>query len=482
MQKIFSLLLLVILVNLSSCKDSWPEKPNFLFMIADDWGWPHSPMYGDPVVKTPTFDRLASEGILFEHAYVSSPSCTPSRNAILTGQYHWRLKEGANLWSTLDVNIPVYPLLLEKAGYFTGHWRKCWGPGDLSAGGYTDTYPGGPAFDGFADFLNQRPAGQPFCFWLGASDPHRGYQLNSGLESGIDASRIQVPGFYPDDDRIRADIADYYFEVQRFDSDCGEAIRLLEESGELDHTVILMTGDNGFPFPRAKSNLYDMGIHQPLAVRWGEVVKPGRQVSDFISFTDFAPTFLELAGVDVPEVMTGHSFTNILLSGGSGQIDNARLQVIAGKERHVPAQQAPDMSGYPCRTIKTHQWQYIYNFRPDLWPAGVPEGATHPSGRFADCDGGPTKEVIMALTNDSLGRKYYDWCFGFRPQEELYDLIRDPFQLTNLASNPEFAQIKDQLKASLFEALEKTGDPRVTGKGSDFSAYPYRTNYALNTR
>ncbi|MBT7093818.1 MAG: sulfatase-like hydrolase/transferase, partial [Bacteroidetes bacterium] len=243
-----NILLVIVTVFLISC-DAEPPRPNILFCIADDWGWPHAGSYGDAVVKTPTFDRLATEGVLFEHAYVSSPSCTPSRNAILTGQYHWRLGQGANLHSTLDVNIPVYPLLLEEAGYFIGHWRKCWGPGKLKPGGYTDTYPGGPAFDGFKDFIDQRPDEQPFCFWLGSSDPHRGYKLNSGRESGMDISAIQVPAFYPDEEVIRSDIADYYFEVQRFDSDCGEAISLLEEIGELENTLILMTGDHGMPFP-----------------------------------------------------------------------------------------------------------------------------------------------------------------------------------------------------------------------------------------
>jgi N-sulfoglucosamine sulfohydrolase len=161
-------LLVLSLLVLLSCSEPLPKRPNILFMIADDWGWPHSPMYGDRVIKTPTFDRLAKEGILFENAYVSSPSCTPSRSAVLTGQYHWRLGEAANLWSTLDAGIPTYPLLLEQAGYFVGHWRKCWGPGDLTAGGYTDTDPGGPVYHGFKDFLDHRPDDQPFCFWLGA--------------------------------------------------------------------------------------------------------------------------------------------------------------------------------------------------------------------------------------------------------------------------------------------------------------------------
>ena len=115
------------------CDESDP--PNILFCIADDWGWPHAGVHGDPVVATPAFDRVAREGVLFEHAFVSSPSCTPSRNAILTGQYHWRLGAGANLWSWLDVEHPVYPLLLKQAGYHVGHWRQGLGPGPARAGG-----------------------------------------------------------------------------------------------------------------------------------------------------------------------------------------------------------------------------------------------------------------------------------------------------------------------------------------------------------
>jgi arylsulfatase A-like enzyme len=244
------------------------KKPNILFCIADDWGWPHAGAYNDSVVKTPTFDRLAMEGVLFDHAYVSSPSCTPSRSAILTGQYHWRLGESANLWSTMDIDIPVYPLLLEEAGYHVGHWRKCWGPGDLKAGGYTNKNPGGKEYsEGFKQFLEARQDGVPFSFWLGASDPHRGYDLGIGKTSGIDIDKIIVPGFYPNEEEIRSDIADYYFEVQRFDSDVSNAIELLKEIGELENTIIVMTGDHGMPFPRCKSNLYDMGVRVPLAIR-----------------------------------------------------------------------------------------------------------------------------------------------------------------------------------------------------------------------
>lgn len=464
-----------------SNKRSSTRRPNILFCLADDWGWPHAGAYGDPVIKTPTFDRLATEGVLFDYAYVTSPSCTPSRNSVLTGQYHWQLKEGANLHSTLDVHVPVFPLLLQEAGYHVGWWRKCWGPGDLKAGGYTNSHPCGTEYPkGFEQFLADRPDHQPFCFWLGASDPHRGYKKGSGRDSGIPVDKIPVPAFYPNVEEIRSDIADYYFEVQRFDTDCGNAIKLLEQIGELDNTLIVMTGDNGIPFPRCKSNIYDMGVREPMAIRWGSDVPGGRRVTDFMSFVDLAPTFLEAANVPVPEQMTGRSLLPTLLSKKQGRVDSKRDHVIFGKERHTPAQASPSMAGYPCRGIRTDRYLYIRNFEPDRWPAGVPSKATHPMGTFSDCDDGPTKQYLLDHRDDPKVRPYYDLAFAKRPAEELYDIQQDPDQLTNLAENQHFAKIKNKLSALLTAELKATFDPRVIGGGEQFDQYPYRSRYKLN--
>ena len=154
--------------------------------MADDWGWPHAGVYGDQVIKTPTFDRLAKEGILFERAFVS---CTPCRNSILTGQQFYRLESGANLWSTLDASYPNFMFLLRKAGYEIGHWRKAWGPGSFKQGGYTED-PCGLAST-FNEFMQQRDLGKPFCFWFGTSDPHRSYVKDSGAKSGIPVDKVQ---------------------------------------------------------------------------------------------------------------------------------------------------------------------------------------------------------------------------------------------------------------------------------------------------
>jgi arylsulfatase A-like enzyme len=481
--KRISILLCILMVACSSDKAKDFEQPNIMFCIADDWGWPHAGVYGDSVVQTPTFDRLAEEGVIFEHAFVSSPSCTPSRSAILTGRYHWELGESANLWSTLSVDLPVYPLILEEAGYHVGHWRKCWGPGDLKAGGYVDQNPGGKEYkEGFTQFLEARPEGVPFCFWLGASDPHRKYETGSGKASGIDLDQIAVPGFYPDEEEIRSDIADYYFEVNRFDSDIGKAIELLEETGELDNTIIVVTGDHGMPFPRCKGNLYDMGARVPLVIRWGNQVSEHKKAKDFVSLTDLAPTFLEAAGIDIPAQMSGQSLVPILLSGQEGWIEPGRDRVVFGRERHTPAQLAPSLDGYPSRGIRTAQHLYIRNFEPDRWPGGVPEGSTHPMNNFADCDNGPTKSFIIQHADDPDYRTYYDWCFGKRPTEELYDVIKDPFQLYNLAETGEYLDIKRSMAEKLEVRLRETNDPRIVGGGEKFDQYPYRARYDLKTQ
>ncbi len=323
------------------------QYPNIVFCLADDWGWPHAGSYGDNVVKTPNFDRIANEGVLFNHAYVSSPSCTPSRNSFITGKYHWELESGANLWSTLPVKHESFIHLLADHGYVTGRTKaKTWGPGNLDNWiNYHGSHPANKAYQRFEDFLeNTNAKEKPFFFWLGTSDPHRGYQKNSGKQSGMDISKVQLFKHFPQSDIIRNDVADYYYEVQRWDSLVGSVIAQLEKNGLLENTIIIMTGDHGMPFPRGKGNLYDSGVRVPFSVRWGKKVNAGRKVDDFISFADIAPTLLEATGIEVPSDMTGKSFVNILKSKKSGMIDTMnRSDIVFGRERHVPAQEKPNM-------------------------------------------------------------------------------------------------------------------------------------------
>ena len=447
------------------------EKPNILFCIADDWGWPHAGSYGDQVVQTPTFDRLADEGVLFENAFVSSPSCTPSRGAILTGQWHWRLKNNANLHSTLPKEFPVYPELLQERGYHIGAKGKAWGPGNLSEGGRTSR-PAGPHVKSLATFLDEKPAEAPFCFWLGTSDPHRPYKKGSGRMAGIDIDKVHVPAFYPNDEEIRSDIADYYFEVQRFDTLVGKALAEVEKRGLLENTIVVMTGDHGMPFPRCKSNLYDWGTRVPLAVRWGKQVPAGRRVTDFVSLTDLAPTFLTAAGVDVPDQMTGRDLLPVLTSDKGGRVDAAHDAIVFGKERHTPCQDYPSIEGTPCRAIRTDDFLYIINFKPDLWPAGTP-GKDLRGTPYGDCDNSPTKSYLLERKDDPAYAKYYELAFAKRPGEELYVLASDPDQIENVADDPQYAAQKEKLRERLMKVLRETEDPRAVGGGDEFPKYRY---------
>lgn len=468
-QTFLTLVLTALCLHAPSVRaDEANARPNIVFAIADDWGWPHAGAYGDRVVKTPTFDRVAREGVLFTNGYISSPSCTPSRGAIITGQHFFRLEAGANLWCVWPENrFAEFPKLLTQAGYHVGSWRKAWGPGRGN--------PGGTAYRSVDAFFEARPKGKPFCFWFGASDPHRPFKAGTGKESGMDLSQVHLFPHYPDVPEIRSDVADYYWEVQRFDRELGELLDRLQKQGELDNTLIVITGDHGMPFPRCKGNVYDSGARVPLAIRWGAKVKGGRTVTDFVSTTDLAPTFLDAAGEKVPAEMTGRSLVPLLQSGKAGRVEADRDHVIVGRERHVPGQEAPDGGGYPVRAIRTDDYLYIRNFEPDRWPAGTPnwQKAHIKNAWLADCDNGPTKTYIWEHREDPLVAPRFALCFGKRPGEELYDLKKDPGQMHNVAENPDYLEAKADLARRLANKLKEFRDPRIVGDGEKFDKYPY---------
>lgn len=465
-------------------------RPNILFCLADDWMWPHASIAGDAVVKTPAFDRVAREGVMFTNAFVAAPSCTPSRAAMLTGQWPWRLGEGVNLHGTLPAQFPVYPDLLEAAGYHVGLTRKGWGPGNFTVGGRTRN-PAGPQYKDFEAFMAVRPKDAPFCFWFGSTEPHRQYVWESGVASGMDIKDVKVPPYLPDTETVRKDICDYYAEVQTFNRDVSGLLESLERQGLLDDTIVVMSGDNGWPFPRSKATLYESGTHVPLAIRWPRRIKPGRVVEDFVSLSDLAPTFLEAAGLTPPGEMTGRSLMPILASGQAGRVDPARDHVLTGMERHTPSRRIAGQevgAGYPMRALRTHEFHYIRNFKPERWAAGDPNGFETPGVQpftyeqlaketrltFADVDSGPTKAWMLTHRDDEAVRPLYARTFGKRPERELYDLKKDPFQLNNVAEDPAYAQVLKKLDAQLMAALKASNDPRASGGGAEFDAYPIR--------
>jgi arylsulfatase A-like enzyme len=442
------------------------RRPNILVAIADDWSFGHAGAYGDRAVRTPNFDRVAREGALFTHAFTASPSCTPSRAALLTGQAIHRLDESGNLWSTLRRAHAVYPDLLEAAGYAVGHSGKGWGPGRVEPGG-RDRNPAGPRFESFDAFLRQRPEGRPFCFWFGSSDPHRPYAAGTGATLPAGAAAVTVPPFLPDTPEVRADLLDYSFEVERFDRDLGALLAALERIGELEHTIVVVTSDNGMPFPRAKANVYDAGARMPLAIRWPAAVAGGTRVDAFVSLTDLAPTLLEAAGQPVPAAVTGRSLL-ALLRGGPAPPDRDRAFI--ERERHANVRRGD--ASYPVRAVRTREYLYVRNFRPERAPAGDAE-LVFAVGPFGDIDGGPTKSLLLDRRADSAIAPFFALATAARPADELYHLPSDPHQLTNVAGRPEHEAARLRLRGALDAWMRETGDPRAGADDDRWDRFPY---------
>lgn len=452
----FSLLLLAVHIVYAQKKD----RPNILFVIADDWGYPHAGAYGDPIVKTPDFDRIANNGVLFTNAYCAAPSCTPSRAAMLTGLYPHRLQQGVNLWGFLPSGFPTYPQLLKEAGYAVGSERKGWGPGNYQAGGYQHN-PAGPQVH-YREFFKDLPADQPFCFWYGSSDPHRPYVEGAGASAGLAANSVKVPPFLPDVPVIRNDILDYYYEVQRFDNDLGKVLALLDSLGRLENTLIVVTSDNGIPFPRAKANVYDGGARLPLAVCWAGRIRGGRVFDGFVSLVDIAATFLDVAGIAPPAIMDGKSLLPVLTGGAASH----RSEVFIERERHARARAGN--TGYPVRAVRTKEFLYVRNLKPDRWPAGD-SGAEFSEGVYGDIDRGPSKAFLVKQQPEPFATL----ALHKRPAEELYDLRSDPHQLKNVAANKKYAAALAALRAKVDSWMLETKDPRRNGGGAEIEQYPY---------
>jgi arylsulfatase A-like enzyme len=526
-----SLLLLVALSLLSTASNGaqrQPEKTNILFCFADDWGRYASAFAAlekqaspNQVVKTPNIDRVAREGVLFSNAFVNAPSCTPCRSALLTGRYFFNTGRGAILHGAQwDGSVPSFPHLLRDAGYHVGETYKVWSPGTpvdapFGAGKHAYEKAGnlpndfsenvtrmmseGQTLDAarekifgqvranFDAFLADRKSGQPWLYWFGATTTHRRWIKGSGKKLwGIepDALKGKLPGFLPDVPEVREDFADYLGEVHAWDAYVGLLLKKLEESGELERTLVVISGDHGAPgFTNGKCNLYDFGTGVTLAAR-GPGVKRGRTVNDLVSLIDLAPTFLELAGVAAPPGVNGRSLLNLLRSGKSGQVDAARTWVITGRERHVAFARDGNLP-YPHRALRTPDFLYIRNFAPDRWPFGSPKNVTAtetPTAQaleqdtyvaFPDMDASPTKAWLVLNRNDARWKRYYDIAFAKRPGEELYDLRKDPQQMKNVAADPAYAARRAELSAQLMKILTDAGDPRVTGDGQTFERSPF---------
>ncbi|HUG89800.1 MAG TPA: sulfatase [Planctomycetaceae bacterium] len=503
------------------------QRPNVLFAFADDWGrlaGAYAALDGDgginDVVRTPNFDRLARDGVLFRNAFVNAPSCTPCRSALLSGQYFWRTGRGAILQGAVwDDSIPSWPLVLREAGYHIGKSYKVWSPGTPADAPYgrqqhaferagrrfnqfsqtaTRLVADGKSLDdakrelldevrgNFTTFLADREAGRPFCYWFGPTNVHRKWVKGSGQALwGIDPDSLRgkLPAFLPDVPEVREDLADYIGEIAAFDAALGALIEELQRAGEYENTLLVVSGDHGPPgFPHGKCNLYDFGTGVCLAVA-GPGVRGGRVVDDFVNLTDLAPTFLEAAGVSVPDVMTGRSLWPALKSEQQGLVDPERTWVVTGRERHVEMARAGFLP-YPQRAIRTAEYLLVVNFKPDRYPLGDPyglDGNDPPSPEeltettfvtLPDEDAGPTKAWLVSQRNNPQWKRHYELAYGKRPREELFDLAADPHQVNNVAADPAYARVRDGLRGRLMAELQRTGDPRLVDDGKFFETPP----------
>ena len=470
-------------------------RPNILFVISDDQSWPHASAYGHAVFQTPAFDRVAQQGVLFNNAFVAAPQCSPSRAALLTGLHIWQLEEAGTHSSYFPSKFEVFTQKLAQSGYAVGYTGKAWGPGNFRDAGWSEN-PVGKAWNerllgevpytgihkldyvgNFRDFLDARGDSEPFFFWFGAHEPHRDYEYGTGKRPSPDID-IPLPAFLPRTDSIVQDMLDYALEIAWFDQQLDSMLQILEQRGELDNTIVVVTSDNGMAFPHAKASLQEYGIHVPLAI-CGPGIPGQRSVDDMVSLIDLAPTFLEAAGAENLKKAEGRSLMPLLRSNRSGVIDSTRDYILAGRERHTHAR--PDNLGYPARAIRNHDYLYIRNFAPDRWPMGDPPPATFenvgddPEMKpivvgFEDIDDSPTKRIMIRRRGE--WPDLFQTVFEKRPTEQLYDIRRDPDCLRDLSQDPAYAKVLTDLRGTLDAALTSQGDPRMLGSGSIFDAYP----------
>lgn len=460
-------------------------RPNILFVLADDWSFPHAGIYGCTWVNTPNFDRVAREGVLFTHAYTPVAKCSASRASILTGRNPWVNEAGFTHWNFFPAAFAAFPEVLAQHGYATGFTGKGWAPGEaLTADGRKRALTGrayqqikrSPATTGinatdyaanFAAFLDDVPVDQPWFFWFGSNQPHRDYEYQSGVRIGHKslADLPAVPAYWPDNEAVRHDLLDYALEVEDFDHTLGQALAELARRGELEHTLIVVTSDNGMPFPRAKGQCYEIANHMPLAIRWpAAVARPGIRRDDFVSFVDYAPTLLDAAGIDYASsgmsAPSGRSLRPLLAASAAGALDPTRDHVLIGRERHDPGR--PLNAGYPVRGIVEGNLLYLHNFAPDRWPAGNPETG------YLDVDRSPTKDALLAARRAKGSDAQWALSFGRRGADELYDLTRDPDNLVNLAASPVHAADVLRLRTRLLTELEAQGDKRLVSGNPDY--------------
>ena len=500
--KVLPLLLLTALSALAA------EKPNILLLFSDDLGR-YASAYADPdqpspndIIKTPVFDQVASAGARFDNAFVSVPSCTPSRGALYTGRHFFRNASASQLHNRWKKGTPNpfdevvgMPNTLAKAGYHIG-WSHKWHIPERLIGGkknhygkagnrisqYSQQVTKNPdskdeileaVRENFRSFLKDRKGKQPFFYSFNPTNTHRVWIQGSGKKLwGLDPDELKgkLPPFLPDNGIVREDFADYLGEAMAFDAACGVILDELKSMGEVNNTLVVISGDHGAPgFPRGKCNVHDFGSRVLLAMSWPGQIAAQREVAAPVSLIDLAPTFLAAAGTESPDDPDGQNLLPAVAAGGSDE--DLRGWALIGREVHVGSAREGYLP-YPVRALRTADFLYVRNFKPERWPMGDPKIADDQSPDFeqidrntraayADIDASPTKTWLMRHQDDDTLELVRREGWEKRPDEELYDLATDPFQIDNLADDPNYAEYLEKLREQLMAELKAKKDPRL---------------------
>lgn len=448
------------------------ERPNILFAISDDQGYPHASAYGCKFVNTPGFDKVAKKGVLFNNVFCAAPQCSPSRASLLTGRHLWQNEEAGTHASLFPAHLKIFTDSFIDAGYTMASTGKTWGPGLIDTinrqknpeliGKYYTANTESDYWKIFQKFQAERDKGKPFFFWFGSYDPHRPYTKDAGLKAGKKTEDVDIPPYIPDNHEIRSDFLDYATRIERFDSSLVKMIEVLERTGELENTIIIVTSDNGMPFPRAKGNAYEAGVKVPLAICWGSKIKKHAVVDELISLIDLAPTLLSAASLPVFEEIAGKSFLDILMHPKADRRKPLHDAIFYGRERATSAR--PNNFGYPVRTIRTKRYQLVWNMKPERSPAG---DELNENEALAEMN-----EIIARKNSGAEGIDYYQLAYGLRPEFELYDMQNDPYGMVNVAENQAYQMAFDSLFTVLKGQLIKDGDPRMKGNGDVWESYP----------
>ncbi len=425
-----------------------PARPNIVVFIADDLGYADVGPNGSPDARTPNLARLAAEGIGFDRAYVASPSCAPSRAALLTGQMPARNQAEAN-HARPDPALRKLPSYLQSQGYQVVAFGKVAHYGQTATYGFDhfdhDTFHDDAAVPEAIRWLKARRDNRPLALFVGTNWPHVPWPQSG---DGIDPAGLTLPARSVDTPETRAARASYIAAIARMDQELGDVMAATDDLLGKD-SVFLFTADNGAQWPFGKWNLYEAGTRTPLFVRWRGVTPAGTRTPAMVSWVDILPTLIDVAGGPPPAGLDGLSFAAALRPGRN----------FAGRDAIFTTHNNDgDINVYPARAVRIGRWKYIANLAPD-------QVFTTHIDQYAPLGGDAYfTSWRQAAQQDPAARGIVDAYFR-RPAEELFDLQQDPEETRNLAGDPAHAATLRQMRGLLANWRRDQGDSRpVAGR------------------